>query len=499
MVKLWSLTALAVHAQDESVLLQMENVRKVHQREGNHAEAAANFAKDPQQGSIQSKIEEEKIREQEKASGALGADDCKTDNKRHPSCWEFKNLCNGWYTGGNSLVEIKVGKKEQCQAKCFATENCDYAVHVPTKGRCTLVSGGTADAKLCNGNRNANTYYASRIIAEESAESTAGKKEKIMAGLKSLAASSPKGFPVKFFKNEDVLKEVPLPPDDYPEQLKGLIWMDHAGYYAHTGKNPGVPDGVFGFGDLEFGALERNDNGGVVNVDTTGPAFQWFNSGKGYMFYNLLSSIGFSYRMNFTDNFNHCHIQPILDAGGFTPGPKTWFNKEVEVPREMLNFEMAYQSLYLNETACPRHLTKEIEACLGPLDPNIDPEEWKKSPCYQVKLDAGKCGKWKRITNFKEGAESNYFAFEIVDNNGQKREPYFSMAMNYIRSQASPVPADAQAMLHDVDGDKVKDADRSFIGVRPDGVREYGEQCDGNWECRSKCCTGFLRPTCGNC
>lgn len=285
------------------------------------------------------------------------------------------------------------------------------------------------------------------------------------------------GYPVEFFKNEDVNKVLPLPPNDYPEQLQGMIWMDQAGFYGHSDVpiQMAAPDGVFSFGDVEFDKLQE----GSIKVDTHGPAWQWFNSPKGYTFYNMLSRQGFHYNFIFTDNFKHAQIIPSshLQIGS------------LEVPPNLINFEMEYQSLYLNETACPRHNTEEIKACLG-----IDKKDER---CQKVKMDVTKCAKWKRPSSILGRDEKrDYYAYEIVDRNGEKREPYYSMYLEWIQMNAAPSAIAAEYTLTGLDqfnSEQVMDPATAFRGVRTMEIKKSDESCEGNWDCKTKACKMGLK------
>lgn len=283
------------------------------------------------------------------------------------------------------------------------------------------------------------------------------------------------GNPVEFFNNDDLNKVLPMAPDSYPEQLQGIIWMDQAGYYAHSDVPAAVraPDGCFSFGDTEFSELEEVGDTGSINVDTHGPAWQWFNNAKGYVFYNMLSRNGFTYKFQFTKNYTHAQILPsaTLMVGGLTLAP------------ELVDFDMQYQSLYKDEKACPRHNTPEMEACLGTAE-TVGPA------CVEVKKQISKCAKWKRSsTLLQRDQTAEYFAFEIVDNKGQKREPYYSMYLEWINSQAAPSVGSAKSTLTGIDQFNFKDEPAtSFRGIRPTPLGGAGDYCDGNWECQTKCC-----------
>lgn len=99
----------------------------------------------------------------------------------------------------------------------------------------------------------------------------------------------------------------PLPPSDYPAGLTGALWMDQLGIL--TPSNPKLPstsaDLLLSFGDPEF-PLNRQER--TINVDLSGPAWQWFNSDKGASeFVVSRNQLGF-YRMSFDENYTHCDI-----------------------------------------------------------------------------------------------------------------------------------------------------------------------------------------------
>jgi len=284
------------------------------------------------------------------------------------------------------------------------------------------------------------------------------------------------GFDVEYFNTSEVNEKLPLPPDslNYPPQLDGMIWLDQSGYYGYSDIPAAVaaPDAGASFGDVEFSTLERSGDGGTIKISTHGPAWQWFNNFQGHMSYYLLSHAAFYYNFEFTNNFNHVEISPTLNLGtldAFIP------------PEFLVNFTMEYQSLYLDETACPRTSSPEIEACLG-VDKGREPDD----SCYQVKRNIARCAKWDRVSNVLGGEARHYYAFEIVDKHGQKREPYFTMYLNWINSQTND--------------------NLGFRGVRGhEGLIDLGDDCDHDYQCRSKCCnwhpalTNPLRYACEPC
>lgn len=285
------------------------------------------------------------------------------------------------------------------------------------------------------------------------------------------------GNPVEFFRNDELHTTLPLPPASYPEQLQGMIWMDQAGYYGHSDVPSAMaaPDGVFTFGDDEF-KLTGGNGRYHIKVDTHGPAWQWFNSAKGYVFYNMLSRQGFTYKFIFSDNFNKGQIIPSSEL----------VLGSIEVPPSMVNFEFDYQSLYLDEKACPKQITEEVRACLG-----IDKTD---EHCTEVKKGVTKCAKWVRPSSVNGGEKRNYYAYEIVDRNGQPREPYWSLYLEYVKSQADPSVTAAQYSLTGIDEFNFKaDPEMTFRGIRPEPLKHTGQECEGAWECENKVCNAGLK------
>merc|ERR1719163_2316907 len=107
---------------------------------------------------------------------------------------------------------------------------------------------------------------------------------------------------------------------------------------------------------------------------------------------------------------------------------------------------MDYQSDYLDENLCPRTASPEVMQCVAQRSAGEITES-----CARVRREIARCAKWKRVSRILGGAPTEYYAYEIVDRNGNKRQPYFDIAMMWINAHAHPDAVIATALgLNDI-------------------------------------------------
>merc|ERR1719277_2315169 len=100
--------------------------------------------------------------------------------------------------------------------------------------------------------------------------------------------------------------QLPLPGADYPEQLRGLIWMDQSGFYgkSETGSLGSLPDLLVSFA----GTLDKDKRESIV--DPTGPGWTWMNKWKAYHLWTSAFSTEFQYRFEWNEDYTMAHIYP---------------------------------------------------------------------------------------------------------------------------------------------------------------------------------------------
>merc|ERR1719235_1454204 len=224
------------------------------------------------------------------------------------------------------------------------------------------------------------------------------KKEKV------LNSETAESFHVRFFKNDEVEKVLPMAPSWYPDNAKGIIWMDQNGAYGVGSVGEDLPSLCVSIGDTSKGTLNLTTRS--IRSDPLGPGWQLANNAKGYKSVIQGKPFRFFYDFEFNEDYTFAQIYPVV------------FGKRIS--KKTMNFTMVRQ--VPPEGACPP----------GPDTPQED---------------IVKCATWKRYSNVKasvpglpkwEWGEHIYYAYEIVDKDGNRRQPYYDAYLNWANDQSKP-------------------------------------------------------------
>lgn len=234
-------------------------------------------------------------------------------------------------------------------------------------------------------------------------------------------------------KASEVEKVLPKSPKDYPENLQGIIWMDQSGVYGHSDVPMNAPDLALSWGDTEFFRLDKKNR--VHKVDCAGPAWQWMNSFLGYSFYFFVKLSGYHYLFEWNEDYTFTQIYPSYDLG--------WLGT-YSVPKFIVSFQMAHQTP--PQGACP-------------------PAKGAS------KKEIAKCAKWDRITTgllspfFGSWGTIHYYAWEIVDKDGNHVQPAYDIFVSWAANGTSPAPTAAKLFGVDPGSDGFE-AGTAFVGRR---------------------------------
>mmetsp|Transcript_95806 Transcript_95806/g.158064 ORF Transcript_95806/g.158064 Transcript_95806/m.158064 type:complete len:359 (+) Transcript_95806:134-1210(+) len=222
---------------------------------------------------------------------------------------------------------------------------------------------------------------------------------------------------VRFMKAADTYL-LPQAPLDYPESLKGAIWMDQAGFISDSDIGDGNTDlnnyidGAVSFGD-PANTLDKSTKS--LQFDTAGVAWQWFNSPGGYLgwsrmvYGSLIAKLagGRSYRFQFNDNYTHAQI--YLSVFGW------------EIPKQLFSFSMTLQNV--DKVACSL-LSKSAS-----------------------KLELSRCAKWRRESYaINPWFVFKYYVFEVVDKNGRPVQPYWDLYLEWVGKNIEPNAGEASRL-----------------------------------------------------
>lgn len=251
----------------------------------------------------------------------------------------------------------------------------------------------------------------------------------------------------RFVRNDEIEKVVPLPPGDYPKSLQGMLWMDQTGSFGFSNISGGAPDLAFSTGDTKYAQLNRETR--QLDINIFGPAWQWQNNAEAYEFHHDLltgpwSHLGVKfhhYEFVFNDDYSFAQIYPVMQSA---------LGNVYRVPESMLSFTMTLQTP--NPGQCP-------------------PKEGA------TREEISSCALWRResrVFTVVPGIAKNigtfvYYAYQIVDQKGNRIEPYYSAYKDWANENSKP-DAEAAAKFGLTLGTTGSANGSSFVGRYKDAV-----------------------------
>jgi len=212
-------------------------------------------------------------------------------------------------------------------------------------------------------------------------------------------------IPTKFLKRHELASVLPVAPKDYPNNLKGVFWMDQGGAFAHTDVPFTAPDLAFSFGDTDFSKLDKETR--TISVNVTGPAWQWMNNKHGYKAFVVLRKIGWFYKLVFNEDYTFAQIYPCLDLGKFG----TW-----KMPAFLLSFTMRKLKTSPEQTLSSSTLYKDRARFA----------QWDRESSGLMSPLIGKYGIF------------HYYVFQIADANHQPIQPFYDACAAHAESTTEP-------------------------------------------------------------
>lgn len=235
----------------------------------------------------------------------------------------------------------------------------------------------------------------------------------------------------RVFKTDELDKVIPLPPKSYPENLQGIIWMDQAGAFGHTDVPFSAPDLAMSFGDTSYSRFDEVTR--TIDVDVTGPAWQWMNNHVGYLAFVSFKTTGYHYHFEFSKDYNFVQIYPSINLG--------WLGKW-SMPKILLSFTMVQQR----------------------------PPKELPCPASTLYADRARYAKWDRVSSGllsplvgKYGV-FHYYVYQIVDADGKRVQPYYDACVAHGGKHSKPFPKLAAHL--GIDAMAAGDGSTSFVGVR---------------------------------
>eukprot|EP00408_Alexandrium_pacificum_P002227 CAMPEP_0171208936 /NCGR_PEP_ID=MMETSP0790-20130122/28342_1 /TAXON_ID=2925 /ORGANISM="Alexandrium catenella, Strain OF101" /LENGTH=323 /DNA_ID=CAMNT_0011674541 /DNA_START=115 /DNA_END=1086 /DNA_ORIENTATION=- len=137
---------------------------------------------------------------------------------------------------------------------------------------------------------------------------------------------------VRFFKNKDVLKELPKAPQWMHPNLRGVFWLDQRGSYGFSNlqEDQVFADLVFTYGGHDVGF--DNDTHSATFF-TSGTSWTWFNSAAAYATVKTCQSSHCGYKFNWNLDYTECSVIPFVadPTGGAEPLPTVMITYKLTV------------------------------------------------------------------------------------------------------------------------------------------------------------------------
>ena len=232
---------------------------------------------------------------------------------------------------------------------------------------------------------------------------------------------------------------MPPAPSNYPDVLRGYIWMDQAGYYGASQVPSASPDLVLSFGD-PLHPLDTTTRS--IRVNTTGPCWSWANNARAYLHVATDRASNFTYKFMWDESFSSAVIYSCTSTNG-------------------------HESCRLN------HGNGLLQLKLLIIRQSPAKDMCPPAP-RATKADRASCAKFVRVTRLLFPGTSwtipflqfNYYVFQIAGDDGTPVEPYFTAYVDFAKSQCQPAAASAQGYGINCEGECLKNSS-AFIAVRP--------------------------------
>lgn len=232
-------------------------------------------------------------------------------------------------------------------------------------------------------------------------------------------------FAPLFFQSDAIETVLPLPPENYPSSLQGMLWLDESGVYGPSNLPFVFNTLIFTFGGS--GKLDTTTR--KVSVHPAGPAWTWWNDALAYFEQFVAHEIlGAFYVFEFNEDYTFAQIIPVFQFFRIFP--------KIRVPVGMVNFTMMLQR--------PK------------------PGQCPPSPTA-TKKDIGKCAKWRRESSAFSGPIGIYYMWEVVDKDRKRVQPYCDEYLKWANQNTNASPFWAQLFLGK--GLMSETPHSSFVGV----------------------------------
>lgn len=188
--------------------------------------------------------------------------------------------------------------------------------------------------------------------------------------------ADPEGPRAKFYSKGDE-SVIPRPGADYPEQLRGVFWLDESGDYGHADTvQTGVPLLVSFAGSLDKAKRFSSSKG-------YGPTWTWSNNKQAYGVWRDLSVLDFRYDFQFNEDYTSAQVYPTFFVAGLP----------LSVWTGLLDFRMYLQTPAKGE--CPPRpgaSKEEVSKCAVWIRKSwliLWPWNWSVYPMFRVLDDDG--------------------------------------------------------------------------------------------------------------
>lgn len=248
-----------------------------------------------------------------------------------------------------------------------------------------------------------------QIVALRAAETSDETYEELNGLVDKIRKSYVETWPIAV---EEIWKMFPIAPDDYPEALQGVMWMDQEGYYGHSDVGQAAPESLLTLGESRFSTYDGNNFlftsgscGGAWALDGTPQGVQWRLERCGDRVHTGLG--GPVRRFIFSDDMETAYIDAYVVPQEGRNG----------IYAESARYKAVMYRQHPPEGACP---------------PSVN----------ATKMERNVCAKWIRESYLIDnqdltGETSDYPVFEIVGQDGLPVEPYFSAYVEAMKARGN--------------------------------------------------------------
>jgi hypothetical protein len=218
--------------------------------------------------------------------------------------------------------------------------------------------------------------------------------------------------------NSQLSYSVPVAETGFPQDWRGIIWMDRSGAFGSSNELLSTPRGSLA---MTFGDATYNPSTREAIVPSSSKAWIMENSLRGYLALLFSQAFGIVYTFKFDSNYGSAQIIPGVSPFGGKLG-------KLDLPTSLLTYRMTIQDRAASN--CP-----------------------PSAAASQTEVAA--CAKWIWTSSFVDAVPAlatligkrQFPCFEVVDADGKINQPYFNAFVSFADTESKPEPFTANLLL----------------------------------------------------